>query len=255
MAEQEDNKGVEEKREDAPATPPVEPEEGAEEEEEEAPAEQDIDFEKELEALESSEEEEKEPARQPAPAPSGKTEEEKAAHVIRESVKRLQRKGRTADEIFDLTGVRVEDRQEPEAPQRGKEGYVTRDELDLRDAEKEASRLARSESEKKVIMWYVRVKRLSVSDAHLLANKGRARRAEGEIARAAGAVPAAPPASGERSETAQAHRFTRAEMDMFQRRQMKWNPKTKRMEGKFTFVRIDEKTGERVSGKLSGPAA
>lgn len=247
----------EENREDEQALPPEETEEEEapveEEDPEEKPeSEQDIDFEKELEALEGQV-----PAEDPAPqAPTGKTEEQKAGYTVRETIKRLKKQGKSDAEISELVGFEVktsaEEPADPEREQGGKQ-FVTAEDLDLRDAALEAGRLARSEAEKKVIMHYVKHNRLSVHDAHLLANKGRIKANAAEIQRAGESRPAAPGASGRREPTDQKPRFTKAEMEAFQRRGMQWNPQTKQMEGKFTFVRIDPKTGDRINGRLEKP--
>jgi hypothetical protein len=223
-------------------------------ESEEDDSEQDIDFEKELEALEKGEPEPSKKDEEQEP-PKRKSEEEKAGYTIRETIKRLKKLGKSDAEISKITGIDIKTEDDSDEEEGDEEkGYVTRDELDLRDADREAERLAKSAAEKKVIMWYVRNKRLSVTDAHLLANKGRIRRASEEMQR--GNQRAANFSGGGRKKVVgdQIPKFSKQEMDLFKRRNMTWNPKSKRMEGQYVWVAVDPKTGKRKTGRIEKKA-
>jgi hypothetical protein len=114
---------------------------------------QDIDYSKELETLE----EQHKPKR---------SEKEKAIFTAKNIAKRLKELDVDPSEIFETKKPKKEE------PQEDKE--ISADDIEARiEARLEAKRLARSEDEAKLIMWYVENKGLSVSDAHVLANKGR----------------------------------------------------------------------------------
>lgn len=116
---------------------------------------QDIDYKKELETLEE--------------APKGKSEKEKAIYTARSLKKRLEALDVDTEEIAEIFGVKPKPAKKQE-----EQKEVSADDIESRiEARLEVKRLARSDDEAKVMLWWVVNKGLSVSDAHILANKGR----------------------------------------------------------------------------------
>lgn len=141
--------------------------------------EQEVDFDKELSDLESG------GAQEPAPAPAakrGKTPVEElaqAGYSFKSTAKRIRELGGDPNKMLGEEGG-------ADAPAPiDTSKFVTKEDLAVEAARK----LARTEGELKVIMWWVRNKGMSVEDAHLLANKGRARKAISEITRTRDAEP------------------------------------------------------------------
>lgn len=114
--------------------------------------EEDIDYDKELETLEET----KKPHR---------TEKEKAIFTAKKIVERLEELEVDPSEIFGKKKAKKEEEEQPERTSNDIESRI--------EARLEAKRLARSDSEAKLILWYIENKGLSVEDAHILANKGR----------------------------------------------------------------------------------
>lgn len=135
---------------------------------------EDTDFEKELEQLEQED--------GYTPAPKQKRSElEKAAYTLKHTAKRLKELGGDPAEVLG-------DEEEP-APKNKTEDtsqFVTK--LDL--AQGEAEKIAKTPGEAKLIMWYVRNRGMSVSDAHFLANKGKIQKTLSEIGRSRETIPA-----------------------------------------------------------------
>ena len=155
------NKGEEVKVEIPPVTPPQNV--------------QDVDFDKELENLENN-------GAPVQPAPKRKTKEEEldqAMHTIKHASKRVKELGGDPSIAIGEEGT-PEPTRDIDTSQ-----FVTRQDL----ASSEARKLARSEGEYKVMMWYITNKGMSVDDAHLLANKNRVKTALSEITRSKEAVP------------------------------------------------------------------
>ncbi len=158
---------------------PPAPTPGANGEGQDKTVEQEVDFDKELQDLESG------GAPVPAAPKSGKTKEEELSQAIytgKSVAKRIKALGGDpSDIIADEAPVTPA----PEAPApMDTSKFVTKDDL----ASIEARKLARTEGEYKVIMWWVANKGLSVDDAHLMANKGRIKKTLSEINRAKDAI-------------------------------------------------------------------
>mgnify|MGYP001588028485 FL=1 len=100
-------------------------------------------------------------------------------------------------------------------------------------AERDAQALSRSDDELKLILWYVDNKKVSVEEAHLLANKGRFIRSITEARRAN--VNFAKPDEGGRKIGNDIEVPARSPEDVkvLERRGMRFNPKTKSYQGKF----------------------
>ena len=106
-------------------------------------------------------------------------------------------------------------------------------EIDKRFAERDARALAKSEDEFRVIMWYVNNRKLSVQDAHLLANKGRLTQFSSEQRRAANTQYARGSGAGRKVEEPDIPERSPEEVKVLTSRGMRWNGKTKTYQGKF----------------------
>lgn len=106
---------------------------------------------------------------------------EKAEFNAKSNLKRYEELGGNP---ADLLGGEKEPK-EAEKPSLDTSNFVTKTDL-LRG---EAEKLARTPTEAKLIMWYVENKGLTISEAHLLANKGRISKLDSEINRSRTAIP------------------------------------------------------------------
>lgn len=138
----------------------------------------DADFEEELKALESNGEgsqESKKPQR---------TELEKATFTAKSTLKRIKELGGDPNEVLEEEGIvrKPADR----SADIDTSNFVTKTDL----AEQEARKLTKTPGEFKLVMWWVKNKGMSVTDAHYMANKGKILRSVGEISRGRSVVPA-----------------------------------------------------------------
>jgi hypothetical protein len=173
---------------------------------EEEETEEDIDYKKELETLEKEK-------------PPQRSEADKAKRALHFNAERAKELGLDPAEILGI---------KPKV-----EGEVDIDsQMDRKFAERDARQMATSDDEFKLIMWYMDNRALSLEEAHLLANKGRIKRAISEGKRAN--VRFANPSGTERRVT-QTTVPTRSpeEQAILTRRGMTFNPKTKTYQGKF----------------------
>lgn len=168
---------------------------------------EDIDFSKELEALEAK------------PKNNELEKAEKSLHFNAQRVKELGgdpskiiKPEQKTEQVFDPSSV---------------EALV-----DGKFAEQQARTLAKTDAEFKVIMWYVRNKGLSISEAHLLANKSRIERFASEVKRSNVAISKGGVA-GRRVEQTQVPARSQEEVNILSRRGLKFNPKTKTYQGKI----------------------
>jgi len=192
----------EEKTEVNPTIPPVEEKKGGSE---------DIDFKKELENLEGT----------TPPVKPKRTKLEEAAYNLKKNADRFKEMGGDPSEVLG-TEVKADDTNDE------KEGeYVTKSDL----ARIEAKKLAKSDDELKVIMWWVEKKGMSVEDAHWQANKGRIQKTLGEVQRKQSATPGIGGGPGERP--ADVIKKSPEDEAMLRRDGFNWNPKTKTYQAKF----------------------
>jgi len=161
-------------------TPPVPPVEGAD------AAKKGIDFDAELAALEA--EKNKGSATPPAPAPAPKSPEEElkqATFSLKSIGKRVKQLGGDPNAILGDEGGEAPPPPVPSVPVIDESRFVTKADM----ARSEAEKLAQSPGELKLIMWYVENKGLTVTEAHLLANKGRINKTMSEIQRSQQVTP------------------------------------------------------------------
>ena len=198
---------------EVPPTPPVEG----------APAEPtDIDFEKELQDLEKN----------TPPAPEDPDKElKKATFSFKSTAKRIKDLGGDPSTLLD-------DGAAPSpAPVASDDKPITQRDLTLRDARAEASNLAKSPGEVKLIMWYVEKKGLSVKDAHFLANKGKIAKASSEIDRANAATPSnGATAAGQKPPEVKTPKMNEAQENRLKLAGMVYDPATSSYTGKRTRV-------------------
>ena len=160
---------------------------------------EDIDFEKELENLEKEEEK--------------PTELQKAERSLHFNAQRVKELGGDPHKIVKPETVET------------KGGTDVESVVKQQFAERDARSLAKTDAEYKVIMHYVRNKGLSVSEAHLLANKGRIERFAAEVKRSNVAT-ARSSGPGRKVETVQVPARSPEEIAVLTRRGFKINPKT-----------------------------
>lgn len=213
---------------------PIEDIEGAPEAKETSPESQeevkDIDFEKELENLAKEE--------QP------RDELAKALHARQKTAKDLSFLDKR---IKDLGGT-VEEPTIVEKPDTSR--FVTVDDLKLLQAEGEVSKYAKSDAEKKVILWYVKNKGLSVEDAYLIANKGRILRSQSELKRAEGATPSSASFGGQKEKKPIAPDRSPEDQAVLTRRNLSFDPKTGTWKGKYSEEYYDQEAGRWLSRPL-----
>jgi hypothetical protein len=149
---------------------------------------EDTDFNKELEKLEGQGEKKIE---QPK-----RSEKEKAEHTLKNVAARVKELGGDPSAIIGVDPNKDLDKNTPIDTSE----FVTKSDLALAEARK----LASSESEAQVIMWWVKNKGMSVADAHFMANKNRitktldeVKRTEATIFSAGGGNGAAPKIDGD----------------------------------------------------------
>ena len=99
--------------------------------------------------------------------------------------------------------------------------------------EQEVKRLARTEDEFKVIMWYVTNQNLSVEDAHILANKGRLKSFASEVKRS-DVIPPKGGTSSRKARTEDVPKRADEEVEVLRRRGLVFNTKTNTYQGKYT---------------------
>lgn len=105
--------------------------------------------------------------------------------------------------------------------------------IDLKFAEREARALAKTEDEYQLIVWRVKNQGLSVSEAHLLANKGKLLKLSSELKRA-DVKPSLGGGAGQRILEETVPERNAAEVQLLTRRGMQFNPKTNTWQGKYT---------------------
>lgn len=166
-----------------------------------------------------------------------RSEKEKAERALHFNAERLKELGGDPAEVLKL-----------KSESREKEGDVD-SVVDRKFAERDARALARTEDEYKLIMWYVDNKKLSVAQAHLLANEGRVRRSAIEAQRAAVAF-GKPPIQGKKITSPAVPNRSPEEVAVLKKRGLTFNPKTKTYQGKFTEEYFDATTKSWQSRKL-----
>ena len=164
---------------------------------------EDVDHKKELERLEA----EKKP-----------NEFEKAQRALHFNAERFKELGGDPSEVL---GVK------PKEKENDLDAVV-----DRKFAERDARNLSKSDDEFNLIMWYVRNRGLSVSEAHLLANKDKIIRQSSERERANVDISKGGGA-GRKVETQTVPSRTPEEVSILERRGMRFNPQTKTFQGKF----------------------
>ncbi len=206
----------------------------------ETPNPEDTDFDKELEALENGSEQ------SPAPKPA-KTELEKAVMTGKSIAKRIKSLGGDPTElisdVIDDTPPTKPERTEVDTSQ-----FVTK--LDL--AEQEAQKIAKSPSELKLIMWWVKNKGMSVEDAHLLANKGKLKKVFSEVDRTRTTVPANPGGgAGQRpADNSNAPALPDSDRRRLEQSGMVYDPAKKAYVGKKVQHRYDEVSKQWITEKI-----
>ncbi len=99
-------------------------------------------------------------------------------------------------------------------------------------------------------MWYVEHRKLSVADAHLLANKGKIQRNMDEINRARTVVPGKGGGNGEKTPDApKMPSISTKALERLQRAGMEFDQKTQAYTGKY--VRMRNVNGKWVNERLS----
>lgn len=146
---------------------------------------EDADFEKTLSELENGQD--VTPLAKPA-----RTELEKAMFAAKSTLNRIKELGGDTSELLDEPAKGTP----KEIPALDTSKFATKDDL-LRI---EARKVAKSDAELKVIMWYVTNKGMSIEDAHLLANKRKLKSTFSEINRIQTTVPSNGGGAGERAE-------------------------------------------------------
>lgn len=119
--------------------------------------------------------------------------------------------------------------------------------LERKFIERDVQAITESVAEYNLVMFYVD-KGLSIEDAHLLANKGKIKRAVDEAKR--GNVAFGKVDNGTRIVTEIVPQRSATEQALLQRRGLAWNPKTKTWQGKFTEEYYDKETKTWKSRKL-----
>lgn len=120
--------------------------------------------------------------------------------------------------------------------------------LDKKFAERDARQMVKSESEFKLVMWYVENKGLSVEEAHLLANKDRFKRSIDEVKRAN--VVYSQAEGGKKVTKPKVPERTPEEVRLLASRGLNYNPKTQTYQGKYTEEYYNPETKNWESRKL-----
>lgn len=193
---------------------------------------EDAEFESTLKDLEAGNE---------PPKPT-RSELEKATFTAKSTLKRIKELGGDpatllADEVVPPA----------EKPPVDTTQFVTKADL----AEQEVNRLAKSPSEAKLIMWYVRNKGLSISDAHFMANKNRISKLTGEINRSRETTPSLGGGAGERGkDRVDAPELSPSEKMTLAQAGMVYDPAKKAYVGKKIQHRFDEASKTWVTEKI-----
>ena len=167
-----------------------------------------VDHAKELEVLEGKK--------------SERTELEKATYTARQVLDRIKVLGGNPEDLL---------------PKKEAEGdFVTRKELEVRDQQAEARKLASSDDEFKHIMWYVENRNLTAEEAKLLANKAKLGKAFEEMKRAV--KPPVGEGEGQRVFVPNIPELPKEEQMILQRSGYKLNAKGE-WEGKFNIRKYD----------------
>lgn len=192
---------------------------------------EDVEFENELNKLESS----------PKPGKPARSELEKATFAANSILKRVKDLGGDPAKLVSGEVPIVE------KPAVDTSEFVTKADL----AEQRASALAKSPGELKVIMWWVKNKGMSVEDAHFMANKGRITKLVGEVARSQGAIPSLGGGAGERPvDKTDAPELSEGEKTKLLQSGMKWVPEKKAWVGKKVQQRWNEATKQWVTERV-----
>jgi hypothetical protein len=190
---------------------------------------QDIDFKKEAEELEKK-----------TPPKTKRTPQEEIKYNLSKMVERAKEAGIDPAEI--LGAKKEEEKLEAETSE-----FATKRDL----AEIEVNKLASSQDEKRVIMWWIDNKGLSVEDAHYMANKGRVKTAMDEIIRSKNKPPmGAGESSGQKDKTIVAPELPREQHNVMVRRGFKL-VKPGLYQAKYTQSRFDAESKTWVSEKIS----
>jgi len=208
-SEPKDNPEVElkpENPEEKPQDPPVDPPK------EDKPDEsKDIDFKQELDKLEKT---------------NTRTELDKAEFTAEKVLQRISELG------GDPTKVAT--KFVKEKPKEEIKEFATLQDLDIKLAEQEVRKLAKSDDEFKVIMWWIKNKNLSVEDAHLIANKGKLKTSLDEVIRGKVIPRTISTGPGQRIAAEKVPERSVEEQKVLERRGLRFNPKTQTYQGRFT---------------------
>lgn len=187
---------------------------------------EDIDFDKELQDLETGI-----PATPPAKVQ--RTELEKAEFTAKSTLKRIKELGGDPAKILADEGTPPAPAPEPSSDT-GE--FVTK--LDL--AQEKAEKIAKSPAEVKVIMWWVKNKGMSVEDAHHMANKGRIKKLASEITRANTTVHSnGGGGAGQRTPETKTQKMSESQEQKLQAAGLVFDQATNSYAGKKTRVRHD----------------
>lgn len=186
----------------------------------------DIDYEAELKTLQEKEIKKEKP-----------TELEKAKKALYFNAERLKELGGDPEEILGKPK-----KKEPEET-----GDIDA-KLERKFVERDVRSVVSSEAEYNLVMHYVD-KGLTIEDAHLLANKGKIKRAVDEAKR--GNVSFGKVDNGTRIVTEVVPQRSAVEQQLLQRRGLAYNPKTKTWQGKFTEEYYDRDSKTWKSRKLT----
>lgn len=184
----------------------------------------DIDYEAELAKLKEKEEVKEKPS-----------ELEKAKKALYFNAERLKELGGDPEEILG----------------KPKKKETTEDidtKLERKFIERDVKAIVESDAEYNLVMHYVD-KGLSIEDAHMLANKGKIKRAVDEARR--GNVVFGKEDNGTRIVTEVVPQRSATEQQLLQRRGLAWNPKTKTWQGKYTEEYYDKDSKTWKSRKLT----
>lgn len=242
------NKEMEENVEEHQQTPAEAPEEAPEpiegeepeNEVEEAPA-QNIDFSKERENLEKGGKPER-------------TELEKAMFTYKSVHNKIKELGGDPSAVLNEEAEAPKPAEAP--PEGGEPRYATvedvakiNESIITTQAEAIAASLAKSDDERYVIMHHFHnsIKRTGdlrrdVENAHLIANRGRVATANAERERKETAVPPKPESAGQAPRKEDRPKISRELAARLRSRGLNWNPKTRRYEGKHTYVAFNPQT-------------
>ena len=192
---------------------------------------QDAEFEKQLKELETEDE----------PVPPTKTELEKAEFTAKSVLKRIKDLGGDTSKLLGEV--------EPTAEKLPVDTtqFVTKADL----AQTEAARLAKTPSELKLIMWWVKNKGMSVADAHYMANKGRITKLVGEVTRTRETVPSPGGGAGQRgTDKVDVPELSKEDVTRLTQAGMVWKADKKAFVGKKVQQRFDEATKQWVVERI-----